>query len=149
MLEKSTATPWSRSSFCSRTPTSRCSEQRAQPWATWPSTVCVSLLEHASSLLTARSGKQSRHSRTRWPCASNQADELPQRRSTVQRCRLHHQPCDARGQQGKDSTIRSSTASDTTGKVQGHARTKERNRSAAQHDTLWYDSSQRYPTSSS
>ena len=54
-------------------------------------------------------------------------------------CRgLHHQPRNARGQQGQNRPIRCSGTPDETCQVERYAGPKERHRSASQHDTLWY-----------
>lgn len=52
---------------------------------------------------------------------------------------MHYQSRYPRGQQGKNSKVRSSATLDTASQVQGYARTEERNWSIAQHDPFWYD----------
>jgi vacuolar protein 8 len=54
-------------------------------------------------------------------------------------CRwVYHESCDTRGQQGENSTLGRTATSHTVSQVEGHARTKERNRRTAQHDAFRY-----------
>jgi hypothetical protein len=139
MCGKSPEARWSPSSSSSRTPTSKSSGRRVPPWGIWRSTVGACCSMNSTTGLTGCSGEQGRHCRTWGAHPIDQADELAERRGTMQCGRLHHQPGHARRQQSQDCQVRGSAAIDTVSKVQGHARPEKCNRSAPQHDTLRYD----------
>lgn len=84
------------------------------------------------------STQQDTYRPTWWSPTANQADELDQRRSTMQ-CRwLHHKLGYSRRQQGKDCSLWCPGSVDEAGKVKGHARPTECYWRSFEHDSFRY-----------